>query len=425
MSPRSALASGALLFLVLGAGSARAQGPEQLPPGHPATPPGDEAEGTRSGAAPGMFEPPPDTEDEDAALPAGSIFIELRDADNRVLPREAITVGVIHQSVAKGESREHRLVIADEKGMARLAGLETGSGVAYRVTVPKDGATFAALPFQLSMDKGMHVVLHVYPVTHDLNRALIVMQTIVFSELKDDRVQVQEAVSVYNLGKVTWVPDGLLLKLPETFTALTSQQQMGDQGVDSVDKQGARLRGTFAPGRHDVEFRWQLPYDGEKEVVLDVGLPPHVAMMRVMALASQDMKLVVEDLPEAKPRTDAQGQRLLVTERQLRREDNPLSSLHISLRDLPAPGPGRIVATCIAALGILFGVGLAFVNGRASSPSTSPKTARVLLLAELEDLERARLSGSIGPKTYARARRELIDAIARTLVTRPERAESR
>jgi hypothetical protein len=37
------------------------------------------------------------------------------------------------------------------------------------------------------------------------------------------------------------------------------------------------------------------------------------------------------------------------------------------------------------------------------------------LLDELEDLERSRLSGDVGPKTYERMRRELLDALARTL----------
>ena len=64
----------------------------------------------------------------------------------------------MHQTVAKGESREHRAVTSDDKGTARFDGLETGSGIAYRVTVPVDGATFAAMPFQLGQTKGMHVV---------------------------------------------------------------------------------------------------------------------------------------------------------------------------------------------------------------------------------------------------------------------------
>ena len=162
-----------------------------------------------------------------------------------------------------------------------MDGLEIGSGVAYRVTVARDGATFAALPFQLSAQRGKHVTLHVYAVTHNLLDSLVVLQGGLFAEVKDDRVQIEQVFTVFNLGKVAWVPDDVVIKLPPTFTALSAQQAMSDQGVDSVEKVGGRLRGTFAPGKHDVQFRWQLPYSGEKEVDFEVGLPPHVAFMRV------------------------------------------------------------------------------------------------------------------------------------------------
>jgi hypothetical protein len=385
--------------------------------GAPAGPHGGQ-DGSRGGI-PGAFEPPPDTTEEDSALPAGTIEVETRDPDNKVISRAGITLGIVHQSVAKGESREHKAGVSDAQGRSRFEGLETGSGVAYRVTVPVDSATFAAMPFQLSASKGMRVVLHVYPVVHDLQRAVIVMQGILFVELKDDRVQIEQAVTIYNFGKSAWVPENVVMKLPEAFTAFNSQQQMGDQGVDAVDKVGVKLRGTFAPGKKDLDFRWQLPYSDEKDVDVTVGLPPHIAVMRVMAHASQDMKLVVEGFPDAQRQTDAQGQRLLLTERQMRRDDAPLTSVHIALHDLPAPGPGRFIAAGLAALGILLGFGFAY--GSAGGPVPGPSggsTARAALLAQLEELERARLADEIGPKTYDRLRRELIDALARTLVAR-------
>jgi hypothetical protein len=331
---------------------------------------------------------------------------------------------MIHQSVAKGESREHKETSSDARGNAWFDGLETGSGIAYRLTVQKEGATFAAPPFQLSAQKGMRVVLHVYPVSRDVQDALIVMQGVLFMEVKDDRVQLEEAFTVFNLGKVAWVADGVLIRLPEVFTALSAQQTMSDQGVDSVEKQGGRIHGTFAPGRHEIQFRWQLPYSGEKLVEFEAGLPPHVAVMRVIAGASRGSKLGVAGFPDAERRTDAQGQRLLVTEKQVRR-DEPLSTVHVSLDGLPTPGPGRIVATGLA--GLLVALGFAF-GVRRSTEGTGPsgdKARRSRLLAELADLERARKQGDVGPKTYERARREIIDAIASTLDAQPSVGEQR
>jgi hypothetical protein len=266
----------------------------------------------------------------------------------------------------------------------------------------------------MSALKGMRVVLHVYPVSRDVQEALIVLQGILFIEVKDDRVQIEEAFTVFNLGKIAWVADGVLIRLPEVFAALSAQQTMSDQGVDAVDKQGARIHGTFAPGRHEVQFRWQLPYSGEKLIDFEVGLPPHVAVMRVIAGASHGSKLSVIGFPDAERRTDAQGQRLLVTEKQVRR-DEPLASLHVRLEGLPTPGPGRIIATCLAGLLVALGFSVALGGSPADSRAFSDKARRAQLLSALADLERARTEGDVGPKTYERVRRELIDAIASTL----------
>jgi hypothetical protein len=382
-----------------------------LPSGHPDPGNGAPKPGP---ATPATFTPPADTETEDATLPPGTIVIELRDPENQALPSTELTLGMIHQSVAKGESREHKVESTDVTGKARIDGLETGSGIAYRITVPKEGATFAALPFQLPAQKGMHVVLHVYPVTRDVQAALVVMQGVVFVEVKDDRIQIEEAFTVFNIGKIAWVADGVLIRLPEGFTALSAQQTMSDQGLDAVDKQGGRIRGTFAPGRHELQFRWQLPYSGDRLVDFEVGLPPHVAVMRVIAGAAHGSKLRVAGFPDAERKADAQGQRLLVTEKQVRR-DEPLTSLHVTLEGLPTPGPARIVATSLAGLMVVLGFSLALGGTARPSRGASEKARRLQFLAELADLERARRAGDVGPKTYRRARRAIIDAIAVTL----------
>ena len=45
----------------------------------------------------------------------------------------------------------------------------------------------------------------------------------------------------------------------------------------------------------------------------------------------------------------------------MRRDDPPLTKLHVELRDLPTQGPGRYIATLLAALGVLGGLGYAFL----------------------------------------------------------------
>jgi hypothetical protein len=260
-------------------------------------------------------------------------------------------------------------------------------------------------------------------VTHDIRQAFIGFETIVFAEVRDDRIQFQQALRVFNIGRVAWVPENVVMPLPEGFMALNAQQSMSDQAVDAIEKKGARLRGTFAPGTHVVEYRWQLPWSGQKDVVADIGLPPQTAVIRVMAAASQEMRLEVDGLPSAVNRTDDQGQNILITERRMARGEQAMPSVRVNLRDLPTRGNAHYVATAIAFAGVLFGIAFAFSTARRLSPgarAADAKAARKQLLADLEELERARAAGDVGPKTYERARREIIDAIARTLAKNAE-----
>ena len=203
-------------------------------------------------------------------------------------------------------------------------------------------------------------------------------------------------------AKTAWVPDALVLRLPPGFTALASQPLMNDQGFDSIERQGAQLRGTFAPGRHDLEFRWQLPYHDEHDVAFDVGLPPHVATMRVMVAARPETTLAVPEFPEPERLADRQGQRVLFTERQLRPE-HPLTSVHVIIAGLVAPSFARFVASGMAALTTLFGLVLGF--RRSTRPRVGVDKLRADLLGAVADLESARLRGDVGPRTYERARR--------------------
>lgn len=359
----------------------------------------------------GMFEPPEDGSIEDPSLPVGSIAVHVADPDGHPMARTEVTLGIMYNSVAKGESRKRLVAMTDDQGRARFDKLDTGTGVAYRAMVLRDGATFSAPPFQLGAKSGTRAVLHVYPVVSDIEQSLVVAQAIIYAEVKDDRVQIQQAFKIYNFGKNAWVPNDLVVPLPPKFTAFTAQQGMTDVGIDAVPGKGAKLRGTFAPGQHIVEFRWQLPYSGESEVRFDVGMTPHMAAARVMAPASRDMVLDVPGFPAPQPQSDQAGQRVLITEMQLKREDKALRSVTVAIRGLPTTGPGRWIATLLAAGGLAFGI----VLGAKKPAPPDRKKERQRLLADLEALERAHAAGDVGPKTYERARRELVDEIARTL----------
>jgi hypothetical protein len=365
-----------------------------------------------------FFQPPEDQEIEDGTLAPGTIAVDLRDADDHPVPNEVVTLGALINSIAKGDTRKHFQATADDRGHAVFSGLEVASNIAYRVSCGFQGGAFAATPFQIPQGKAIRVVLHVYPVTRSLASAIVVSQAVVAVELRDDRLQIEEEVTVFNLGRTAWQPEDVSLSLPAGFTGFNAEATMSDQGVDNIDG-AAKLRGTFAPGQHPIEFRWQLPWGGEKDVDFDVGLPPHTAIARILMPASGQVKLTATDFPPTDVRRDSQGQAFLVTERRMRPDDTRLQSIGIAVHDLPTPGPGRLVATTLATGAVALGVLLAFARRKPKgADSDSDDDARSSLLEELALLERAHAAGAVGVRTYERARRELIDALAFVLAAR-------
>lgn len=381
---------------------------QELPPGHPPV--------DGPGALPpaGVAQPAADPladRIEEAELPPGTVLVELRDGDDRPLPARLVTLGVLVQSVAKGDSRRRVDGTSDPEGVVVFPGLELGSGAAYRISHTADGATFETTPFQLRRDRGVRAVLHAFPVKRRIDETRVTMRTALFVELKDDRVQIQQGLLIENHGREAWVPKDLVVPLPPAFTALRSGETMGDQRVVPLEKQGARLEGTYRPGRHTVEFSWQLPYDGDATMVIDAGLPPRVELARVTSVASPGMHLVVEGFPNAEL-VDDQGTKVLVTER----EAPNLGSVHIELRDLPTQGPARMIATSLSACLLLGGLAYAGLVTRRKPDAAARKKAREQLLAELAELEEAHRAGDVGPKTYERERRQLVDELALLLL---------
>jgi hypothetical protein len=405
MRARERLTFAIALATVLGGPTARAAGLETNADPHAHA-------HAHAGGGPAVFEPPEDTEQADPTLPPGTIAVELRDADDKPVSHQTVTLGILINSVAKGDSRKHLQAQTDDQGHATFHGLELASNIAYRVGSPFEGGGFAATPFQLEQSKAMRVVLHVYQVTHDLTQALIVSECTIAAEIREDRLQLEQVLAFYNLGRIAWQPENVTLALPSGFTAFNTTASMTDQGVDEVNG-AARLRGTFPPGRHTVEFRWQLPISGEKDVSFEAGVPPHMAAARVLMPAAANLTLTADGFPAPDIRRDGQGQRFVVLERRMRPEDAKISSLSIGIHGLPTPGPGRLIATLLAACGVAAGFALT-LSRRGRSRRTESR-AQSALLEELGELEKARRSGAVGPKTHERMRREIIDMLARTL----------
>ncbi len=211
-------------------------------------------------------------------------------------------------------------------------------------------AEYGSDPIQLKNDTGVSVLLHVYPVTRDIDEAQIGSRGYVYVETRDDVFQFEVLFKVFNVGALTWVPSDVVMALPAGFKAFKAVDAMsGDARFELAPDRGARLLGTISPGEHDVSFRFQLARDEQDGASFRVGVPPHVAELRVIALAAPSMQLDVDGFE--RPRVDAtqDGQRVLVTRRLLQRGEPELTNAAITLSGIPTPGPGRWIAIAIAA----------------------------------------------------------------------------
>jgi hypothetical protein len=109
----------------------------------------------------------------------------------------------------------------------------------------------------------------------------------------------------------------------------------------------------------------------------------------------------------------------------IKRGEDPISTMSMTLTGLRVPSAGRWVAVVIALVFAAFG-GLAARGdihiASAEKVQSDRARARDLILTELLLVERAKTSGEIGPNAYERAHRTLLDALARIGV--PEEKKS-
>jgi hypothetical protein len=384
------------------AGDAATNGAAAAPPGHPG------ADGSDERA---------DVNQSVAGLEPGSITATIVDEQGRPLVGQQVRLGILFQKIAEGESRSEKLSQTDAEGTVRFTGLTRGTDHAYRVTVQAGPASYQTAPFNLRQDMGQRVVLHVFPSTANVEQAQIGMRGYLYIETRDDVFQCEALFRVFNVGQVTWVPKDVVLRLPAGFKAFKAQEGMTDVRFEAVDGVGVRLKGTFSPGQNEASFRFQIPKSNDDSLTFRMGLPPHVAEMRVIAEASSTMNLDVEGFQPPVAAANNNGQRVLVSVKQLLRRDETMNDFVATLSGIPTPGPGRWFAIAIAfclAIGGVFAANGAFDDATGGKDlAADKKRARELLLNELVALEAARRAQRIGPRSYEQSRSALIDAIAR------------
>jgi hypothetical protein len=397
---------------------------ENLPQGHPnvgnnphADPHGDEEEAL--GGRGGFFEAPPDMAVEDPSIPAGTVVITIKDAEDKPIPKASVVLSILESSVSKGDSRKRRSVEMDDQGSASVDGLAFGAGMSYRVTTTRDGGSFASEPFGLSAKAGKRVILHAYESSSDVEKVLVGMQAFVFVSLKEDVLSVEHTFRIFNIGKTAWVPDAESVKmmLPDTHKAFNVMDSMSDVKFVEGAKHDASLVGTIGPGQNEVSFRYHVPLEGLERQSFRVSLPPRVGEVRVFSESGKTLGLDVNGFPSAQKQRGNDGRKLWITGRAAQQGEKGIRALEIAITGLPTPGFGRWIAVICAIMAL--GVAGAFVVKQQSEGDTQDEVrddlveARDALLGEFVTLEKAHKKGDIGPKTYKRLRDALLDALAR------------
>ncbi len=364
------------------------------------------------------FEPPPDGADADPSLPPGTIVVSIRNADDIPLAGVDMTLGILHTSVARGESRERKTGTTDASGSITFSNLAFGAGHAYRVSSSVGPGTFELEPFSLTDKSGMRAVLHLYEVTEDVSRVRVAMRSTVSMSLKEDNIVIDETFNIFNVSPAAWQAD-IEIPLPAGFKAFNTAEDMamGALKVQPTDK-GAVLRGTIPPGQSDIAFRFDVPLSGDESQDLELAMFPHTLQAQVAVEASKKMHLTAEGFPPAQFTHTQDGRSFLYTTHGL--QAGPLDHFRATIGGLPTRGPGGYIAVVLALVAIgSAGIYRAVRHGRTDVPDDKYADlveARETLIEEIAELERAHAAGTVGPKTFGRARTLLTDALARIML---------
>lgn len=345
--------------------------------------------------------------DPNPSLPAGQIRVTVIDEGGLPVADQEIQLGVMRQ----GGDRERTPGRTDARGVFVYTELPTGSGQAYRVNVPRDGATYSSTPFQLPTEIGYDVRVQTQPtVRSDRSLLLVLGQTMI--ELREERLHIIQQARLSNLGAATYVfPEGgTRIPLPEGYTAFQSQAVMTDQRVTELVGQGLRIEGSLPTGQVTLAWAFDLPVTGS-EMDIEIPNPFRTFQYRVLTTAPRGLSMEVEGMPSPM-RFDDQGQPLLGTEVQRSPNEAPLDRIHVRLSHIPGPSPARLYAVGIALLFALGAIGFLARKPRSDGGRASRAARRQQLIEEAAGLEREHAAGEVGPQTRQSKRDAIVQELA-------------
>jgi hypothetical protein len=316
----------------------------------------------------------------DKSVPPNTIVVRAVGPDGGILPGLVVKVG----QVRAGESQvvEHKGK-TDDKGEARFPGLDAKPSTGYLAEVEKDGTKYAGKPFRMPENMGVLVAIQVNPVSRDLSALSIMQGSHMILQVVDDAVQVVEVWRLSNTGATAVeVAGGIHFPLPDNAVAA----QPGPQSAPnfSINGQDAVWKGALAPGDHELQIMFALPYKSDS-VEMVQRLPVAMAEVAVVTEKIDGMELTGKDL-EMQER-QLQGRTL----RLYRGPAIPVGGeLRLTLTGLPhSDAKWRYMAAGLTVfLLIVFGVVAAQGDGGVSEKRRALEQKREHLLDELVALEK-------------------------------------
>jgi len=396
----SALALVASLSTVLVPDLALAQAGPQPPPGH-----GRMMAGAGRNA---------DASAPDPTLAPQTIVVRVVDGSTQ-LPAAGSTVELVTlvQNIQQGDSKTASTKVVGPDGVVTFSGLDTSIRNSYAVRVKNAGANYEIPAFRL-VKTGHSVLIHVYPVTSNLREAFVGFRGLTYVQMREDNALITVMYRVLNMSHRTFLPQGLTLDLPEDASALDVETKTGDAGFEKTEH-GVRVVGTYPPGSRDLQFSFQLKNHNQSDLGWTMSVPPHLAEQRILVEEIPGMELRVPGFAPAEATEGPDGKKVLFAQRVMRPGESELQQLRIELSGLPVIGPGRWIATALAAVIGIFGLGLALLrrSGKPNEEDDQRLIAQRVLLQEIQLLERAHAQDQVGPRTYEQTRREIMMALAR------------
>jgi hypothetical protein len=205
----------------------------------------------------------------DAALPVGTLEVELQDEAGAPIRNHAVLLGMIDKS----NKIDVRHGTSDANGRARFSGLPTGEGTGYAAVLEWNGVRLGTAPFPMPSVGGARAEIRALARTADPSVMTIGAGARIVLQMHEDTLQFLEMFPFENNSDKMFDPGPGAIEIPLPDGFVSAQAQESERKIDVRANHGMAVHGAFTPKRatlgttsknagHEVAFGFVLPYHG-------------------------------------------------------------------------------------------------------------------------------------------------------------------